>query len=353
MKLKNLSTYIGIDIGSDSGKAVALQRDKDSFVLVSYAIEKHGGIDLSDPEQIAPYAKRLMSKLGKSHKNIFLTITSKAPVIRYHTMKSIPVNNLRHSLKSNSTQYLSQDYSDYYLDCYELPDLKTAQPTEGGSPAPKKEESKYLIAGTPKNEVVGIYEGFKKIKYDPVGVQVSGVTLMNAYEFAKIEEFQNNACLLVDIGHSFSTISVINKGVYEFVRVLDFGGKSVTDAIAKAKNCEPIVAEQLKLEPDEEVKTIIDDTTSELIRAVQGSITYFEGQTGGVIKKIDLSGGTSRSIHIRESLANTLELPVELWNPFQGVSLRKLKSSLQGGIQTDFCLLGSALGAASEGIYIG
>ncbi len=356
MKLKNLSTYIGIDFGSDTAKAVALVKDKDSFALHSYALESTAGVDLTDPAQIVPVAKRLMSKLGKSNKHVFISISSKAPVIRYQNINKIPLQNLRAMLKSNSSQFLSQDYSDYNLDCYEFPDRDEKQPAEGDKPASapteQKKQGKYLIAGAPKNEVSAIFEAFKALKYAPVIVQVSGVSLMNSYEFAKIQDFQGSSCLLVDVGNSFSTISLINKGSYEFVRILDFGGNTIAEAIAKEKGCELITAHQLKLNPDEETKTIIDGAVAELIRAIQGSITFFEGQTGGTIKKIDLSGGVARSLYIRETLANTLELPVELWNPFQGISLKKLKSSMQGTIQTEFCLLGSAVGAASEGLFM-
>ncbi len=354
MKLKNLSTYIGIDFGSDSAKAVAMTKDKDSLALYSYSIEPTNGVDFTDPTQIMPVIKKLISKLGKSHKNVFVSISSKAPVIRYQKINKIPLQNLRAQLRANSTQYLSQDYSDYYLDCYEFPNLDVKPAGEGQPtpPAEEKKQAKYLIAGASKKEVDAVFQAFKKLKYDPVLVQVSGVSLMNGFEFAKFQDFQESSNLLVDLGNAFSTITLINKGSYEFVRVLDFGGQNITDAISKAKGCDFVTAENMKRNPDEEIKSIIDEAINDLIRAIQGSITFFEGQTGGVIKKIDLSGGIARSIYIRESLANTIELPVELWNPFVGVSLKKLKTALQSSIQTEFSLLGAAVGVASEGLYM-
>ncbi|MDX2227059.1 MAG: pilus assembly protein PilM [Verrucomicrobiae bacterium] len=344
MKIKNLSAFLGLDIGSESIKAVYIQRSKDAYILSSYTISKHGLTDFSDPNLLGQAIKKTISQLGKSSRPVFVTFSSKNQVLRYQPLKNISEEDTRQNLKFNSSTLLNQDYSEYYLDCAKLPMAAPADPKA------KIEQVKFLVAGAPKAEIDCLYQALSKIKLTPVMVQISGVSLLNSFEFSRIQDYQQSSSILVDIGHNLSLITIVNKGVPELARVLSFGGKNITEEIAKDMGCDPFAAEQAKIRGDENALASIENSLSQLIREIQASMNYAENSLSADIKRIHLSGGMARSSQIRDTIANAVGLPAEIWSPLDGLEV-KLKSGPSETIQADFCALPPAIGAAIEGLY--
>lgn len=343
MKVKNLSIYTGLDFGNDSVKAVCIRRTRESFACTGYSIAKYDGSDLSDPARVSAAAKKALAGVGKADKHVFISVSTATPLIRYQQLNNAPVEDIRRSLKFNSASFLNQDYSDYYLDCASLPAPAAA---DGKRP----EKLKFLVAGAPKKDVDGVFQGIKKIKYVPVGIQLSPVSLINAYEFCRTKDFMEGVVLMVDIGHALSTVSLLYKGVPELSRVLNFGGKNITESISKEMSCDLVAAEAQKIQPSDPVKEIIKQSLGDLVKEIRASINFFEGQSGAEVKKIHLSGGTSRSAEVRENIAENIGLTAEMWNPLEGLEVN-IKGSAKDTLQSDFCALGAAVGAAIEGIY--
>ncbi|MDZ4815290.1 MAG: pilus assembly protein PilM [Verrucomicrobiota bacterium] len=343
MKVKKLSIFTGLDFGSDSIKVVSLKRGRETFSVIGYSVVRYNSGDVADTALLSGLLKKSLIQSGKYSKDLFITLSSKSPLIRYQQLSNMPADEMRIALKLNSSAYLNQDYSDYYIDCTPLP---TPQQPDGK----RQEKIKFLVAGAPKIEVDQLYAALKKVGVNPISFQVSAVSLLNAFEFARAEEFFKQPALLVDIGHSLSTISMLNKGVPELTRVLDFGGKNLTEAIASDLSCDIGTAEQQKISPNDQVKQVLAQNLNDLIREIRASINFFEGQSNDEIKKLFISGGSAKSETIRQSINEVVSIPVELWNPLTGIDI-DLKGGAKDGITADETILGSALGAAVEGIY--
>jgi len=315
VKVKKLSIFTGLDFGSDSIKVVSLKRGRETFSVIGYSVVRYNSGDVADTALLSGLLKKSLIQSGKYSKDLFITLSSKSPLIRYQQLSNMPADEMRIALKLNSSAYLNQDYSDYYIDCTPLP---TPQQPDGK----RQEKIKFLVAGAPKIEVDQLYAALKKVGVNPISFQVSAVSLLNAFEFARAEEFFKQPALLVDIGHSLSTISMLNKGT----------------------------AEQQKISPNDQVKQVLAQNLNDLIREIRASINFFEGQSNDEIKKLFISGGSAKSETIRQSINEVVSIPVELWNPLTGIDI-DLKGGAKDGITADETILGSALGAAVEGIY--
>ena len=322
MKVKNLSILTGLDFGTDSLKVVVIRKGKTGLTLTGYANISYGGAPLEDPVIVAGFIKKALSTVGSYARQVFVTLSTAAPLplIRYQMLNNIPVEEMRAALKVNSATYLNQDYSDFYLDCAPLP-VKEGQD-------PKASKISFLIAGAPKKDVDVIYKGLRAARLQPLLLEVSGISLINAYEYVKNNYFKSAAVMLVDIGHSISSISITNRGIPELTRLLDFGGRKINETIASELSIAPVAAQQQKLHPSEQVDAIIRQSTVELTREIKASMQFFEGQTGTEVGKVHLSGGTGRSEAVRTAITEDVGVACELWNPFESMALNlKLKAA--------------------------
>ncbi|YCM43531.1 type IV pilus assembly protein PilM [Verrucomicrobiaceae bacterium 227] len=168
-------------------------------------------------------------------------------------------------------------------------------------------------------------------------VDCAPVALYNAfrYNYPAIEE----SVLLIDVGAKTSNL-IYADGAKFFTRGVSIGGAVLTSAIAKEYNVSFAEAENSKLtsglvtlggghasqldEASAALGTIIRNSLTRLTAEIQRTNTLFRSQHGGrAPQKVLLAGGTANLPYLREFLEEKLNIPVEIFNPLQRISVGK------------------------------
>ena len=168
-------------------------------------------------------------------------------------------------------------------------------------------------------------------------VDCAPIALYNAfrYNYPAIEE----SVLLIDVGAKTSNL-IYADGPKFFTRSVSIGGSVLTSAIAKEYNVSFAEAENSKLtsglvtlggghagqldEASAALGPIIRNSLTRLTAEIQRTNTLFRSQHGGAApQKVLLAGGTANLPYLREFLEEKLNIPVEIFNPLQRISVGK------------------------------
>lgn len=168
-------------------------------------------------------------------------------------------------------------------------------------------------------------------------VDCAPIALYNAYRYNYPDA--EESVLLLDVGAKTSNL-IYADGAKFFTRGVSIGGANLTSSIAKEYNVSFAEAENSKLtsglvtlggghagqldEASAAMGTVIRNALTRLTAEIQRTNTLFRSQQGGrAPQKVLLAGGTANLPYLREFLEEKLNLPVEIFNPLQRISVGK------------------------------
>jgi type IV pilus assembly protein PilM len=338
------TSVVGVDFGRYAIKSVLLsRRGNNRFVFSNYAVRPIDG-PMSSPEEIAGQVKRVFKEMGGSAKACAVAISSEDAIIRIIDQPETPTELLREALRLNGMTLLNQDVKDFVLDCGAI---KSSAPGNGAQESGGR--VKYLVGGLPRTRVAQIEEGFQQVQKNLIdAMQLAPICGFNAFEFAHEEIFNTEAFMLVDIGHSASTVTVGVKRELILVRAIDFGGEALFDTLVS--HCGGTREEAIAgLERGDNEMTIEAArlALTALTREISSSIGFFEGRREENIVRIFVSGGPARSKMLLQILTEELHMPCESWDPFRTCEVT-LSANRKQTLADDFVNLNVACGAAAE-----
>ena len=339
---KTPSSAIGIDVGRNSMKAVGLQRRGANRYSLTHFATRELMEEPKTPEALAANLKALLQDLGAGMKACGMVVTSADSFVRIIEQPAMPPEMLRNALRLNGATLLNQDCKDFVLDCDLIPANLAPNPAEAASPA-----LHYVVGGLPRAAVQMIHEACQKAKVTETLLQLAPVAVFNAFEFAHEETFNNQAFVLVEIGHHSTTVIVGVKRELILVRTLEYGGANFVEELIchGASGFEEIV----QLMEAEEVLTVENARLSltELVRSISSSIGYFEARREDAIPRVYVSGGLAKSSMVLKILTEELQLPCESWDPFAKCEIN-VSPTRRAALSTQLPSLGIACGVAIE-----
>jgi Tfp pilus assembly PilM family ATPase len=208
-------------------------------------------------------------------------------------------------------------------------------------------KTKYLVGGMLRTVVKQIAEAMAKTRITPDILQLAPICSFNAFEFAYPEIFNNEAFMLLDMGHMQSTILIGSKRELVLVRGVDYGGKDLTQALTAEGALDANAAWAMIQQADEGMADICRASLARLATEVQNSIGFFEGQREDSIHRVFVSGGLARSEVVLQTLSDELSLPCEIWDPLETCEVA-LPANKRQALPSEFVSLNVACGAAFE-----
>jgi Tfp pilus assembly PilM family ATPase len=354
---KRGDSVIGLDLGKRVFKGVALRRRGDSrFVLTNYASrEVPENIDTS--EALAQEVKLLLKELGGG-KGCAVAISDPGSLLRIIEQPDTPVDLLRNALRLNGLAVLNQECKDFVLDVAPVfssglnggsTSAQDGAPESGGVAVQSGvlTKTKYLVGGLLREVVKKISEAMTKTKTAADILQLGPVCSFNAFEFAYSDIFHKEAFLLLDMGHSQSTVLIGSKGELVLVRSIDYGGQALTQALTADGALEAGAAWTMIQQDDPGMADICRSSLARLATEVRNSIGFFEGQREEGINRIFVSGGLARAETVLQTLSDELGLPCEIWDPLETCEVA-LPAAKRQALPHEFVSLNIACGAAFE-----
>jgi type IV pilus assembly protein PilM len=177
-----------------------------------------------------------------------------------------------------------------------------------------------------------------------VGVDLEAFALLRALTPSFELPGERSALVAVTIGAERTTLAVSDGHACEFARVIEWGGTSLTVALARALDIEPEAAEILKTQISLDGSKVPEGLSPEqaakaqeaLVAALQGfsrelvsSLQFYQSQPDSLgIREVVLAGGTSLLQGLAPALSGLVGVAVRVGDPLVGVSVGK---KLRGG----------------------
>jgi type IV pilus assembly protein PilM len=195
-------------------------------------------------------------------------------------------------------------------------------------------------------------------------VDVAPMSLYNAYRYNYSD--LGGCSLIIDIGARTTNLIFIEPNKVFSRSIVNQGGNTITQAIAKDFNEPFVMAEERKkrdafvslggsyADPDDpevaRVSKIVRNTMTRLHAEIARSINFYRSQQHGQPPtRIFLCGGTASLPYIREFFHEKLQLPVEFLNPLRNVAVEGTHLNLEE-VGQHAHTLGELVGLALRGV---
>ncbi len=183
-------------------------------------------------------------------------------------------------------------------------------------------QTEVLLVAAPTHLVKKYMNILTLAELKPVALEIEPMALVRS-----LVGSDASSIVIVDIGASGTEINIIDNGIVRLIRSTASGGLALTKAISQSLGIDEERAEQFKrdfglskekLEGQipKSVKPIIDAITTEVKR----SIDFYKDQKRGEIRKIILTGGSVTIPELPAHFAKTLNLEVEIGNPWTEIN---------------------------------
>lgn len=309
---KKRDQILAVDLGSRTTKAIHLARRGDTFALSRYALLDAPIFDkVMSPEMLTEHLRAVNQALESKTRQVSLTTGVNDAIVRHVELPRMPLDDMRMILKHNSRNYLQQDLSNHIFDCHLLPSGAT-DATKAGTTIPKQ---KVLVAGGKQQLVDDYVEGARSAGLQADCIIPGLIGPVNAFEMAEPEAFSNDIVALVDIGFRSSSICILQQGELILSRVVNIGGDRLTAAVAEAMNISYAEAEGIKVGMASEVQSTLEAVIAPLGRELRASIDFFEHQQDRPVSVAFLTGGSTRSEYVVQTLQQELLIDAKTWNP--------------------------------------
>ena len=314
---KNKS-IVGLDLGSQVVKAVEITLDGSEPVISSFA-----SAEVAPGSGRAEAIAQVFEKGRFRSKNVVTSVSGQSVVVRYITMVDMSDSELRQAIRFESDKYLPFDTDEVVLDCQKL----SRKPPVASDGSSNTADQMSVVLAACRSAVVE--EHLREVTthgLHPVAVDVDVFALANAWELCglaeSVDEGDERAIALVDIGSSLTSINVLCGNETCFSREISIGGADMTQAAARRLGVENFEAEEIKCAPDgreSEVSRAISPVLEDLVSELSLSLDYVENREGLRVEEVLLSGGGSLAPGAVAFIEQSTGRVTRTWNPLEGL----------------------------------
>ena len=322
---------LGLDIGTASVKAVELINNRNGYELRNLIkIDLPWMQENIEKEAItAKLIKGLIDKYKVNTRRVISGVKGESVIIRRIRM---PLMGQRET--NQAVRWQAEEHIPYSLDqiCLSFQVLERNLMGEEG------EYMSVILVGVKKEAIRKHLQVFTRTGVFPKIIDVDALALFNVFQLSNPEDKDKVA--LLEIGHSNTSIVILDRGYPFLIRDINWGGFHLTQAVKKGLKVSYEVAQKMKErygidaeemdlsrpvdsenESEEKNKRLVNaairKAMNTLVKEIVHSFEYYTSQKeGAAIKKVILSGGTSCLRNIDKFLSEELGLSVEIINPF-------------------------------------
>lgn len=333
MPSKSSQHILGIDIGAGGIKLVELRNEQGRPRLVTYGVYENPLADVDSKNWVNNTSKTVSSiKALQERANSTATIAISAlPTYEVFsaliTVPPVAEKELKDAIRIEAKKVVPRPLEEMVLDWREIGTsemVKKSLSSQGegvitGSKGTK--QRKILITAAPKDLVDKYLQIFKDANLSLHGLETEAIALSRS-----LIGKDPSVVMIVDMGAKTTNLSIIEQGIPVVNRGVKFGGILFTKAIAERSQITLERAEMFKrdvgisgegqLSPS--IKKILDDILHEIQYLFQLYRRQFQyaDVSGTSIEKLVLTGGSAFVPGLADYLAEQLNVPVHLGDPW-------------------------------------
>lgn len=261
---------IGLDIGDLSVKAVELNKTGNLFTLTNFRIQERqkGG-------PLAEALRNIFEKKGFDSKKIGISLSGPMVVARLAELPLMSEEELKGAVRFEAERYIPFAIDEAVLDYQVI--SKNAD----------TKKNTILLAAAKADLVKGYVAAASQNGLAVKVADIDGIALTNAFLNAMPDEGRGAAACLLNCADTYLNMSVVYQSV-------------------------PFVLRDINS---------LDGDLDKLAKEVNLSLGYFENQFAKGVDKIYLSGSSSILSGLKETLAESLDAKVELWDPLSHIKI--------------------------------
>jgi type IV pilus assembly protein PilM len=311
---------VGLDIGSSAIKLVEVKAGGKAgaeYQLMNIGLEPlppEAIVDgaIMDSGSVIDAIQRLFSTLKVKNPGVATNVAGNAVIVKKISLPQMSPEELAESIHWEAEQYIPFDIQDVALD-YEV--------VEGGGSGGNMD---VVLVAVKKDKISDHTSVITQAGKSPQVVDVDVFALQNCYEINYGVD-PGRVIALLNIGAALMNINIFKSSTSIFNRDIAIGGNQYTDAIQKELNLSFDQAEAVKrggrAEGGANVQSVLQAVSENVALEVQKTLDFFKAMSSeDRIDRIFLSGGASRTLGLRELLADRFEAGIEFLNPFNNVT---------------------------------
>jgi type IV pilus assembly protein PilM len=315
---------VGLDIGSSSVKAVELKKKGAGYELVNLGMETLGQdtvVDgaIMDALSVSQAIEKIFTDNKIKIKDVATAVSGHSVIVKKLDIAAASEAEVANAIDYEAQQNVPFDIADVFKD-YQI--LGVDASGNGFD---------VMLVAVKREKVLNHTNVLSQAGKAPAVLDIDAFALQNAFE-ANYEPPHDLMAALLNVGASIMNINIVQGGVPLFTRDVSVGGNQYTDTLQKELDLSFEDAEKLK--QGQELPNVSADQRSPHIRSVteillleiQKTFDYFrQTASGQTIQHIYLAGGTARIEGLADALKEEFNIPVEIMNPFQKVSINPSK----------------------------
>ena len=321
---------LGIDIGKYSIKIVELNENDGSVEIVNSGIIntfndlKLYNLDKISTSQVTASIQDLLLRMNikpKKTKKIISSLSGKDVDARQVSILDMPDNELILSLELEAKKHLPLDGTDAIIDYHHL-----------GKDSHELDKINLILTTTTKNKIREHAEILKKSGFKPGVFDADSIALSNLYQFS-YDLPESGSDVILDIGHSSTTLIVWGKSSTFFTREIEISGHQIVKALTRDNNIDYESANKkiqedginafnkndTKVSEDSitiEQRTIYNDFVDEIRKTLR---FYMKNNNQSFFNNFYISGGSSITTGLDDFIASSLNVKVEHLDPFKKI----------------------------------
>lgn len=332
-------SYLGVDFGTQSIKAVELRVVKGKPYLANYGWVNVTNVKEVPDEYDGDYAKRLNDALKElliqmkvKTRKATVAIPSFNGLVMIVDFPRMSEKDVANAIKFESRKYIPASLEEVNVS-WEILDEEDKKSAE------KKQTMRVLLVAAPKSEVQ-YYDSL----FEGASVKIDSLELESFSLARSIIGNTTGRFLLVDIGAKTTNIVLVEDSIVHVSRSVDIGGADITNAIMQSMNITRERAIALKEGGDNFFTGATRVAFSSLNFIANEATRVLESQKSDVVESLVLCGGGAGLVGLPEYLANATGLKVTMANPLSHVVYDEKNSGKIKNLRASFAVaIGLAL----------
>jgi type IV pilus assembly protein PilM len=322
-----MSGVVALDLGSSAIAAVEVTTTRERVSLTNANVEPipsgliHDG-EIQEPDELAEFVRQIWKSGGFSGRRVRLGIANQRVMVRVIDLPLLTDQRER----AAAVAYEAQEHIPIPLDQAAMDFQSIGQFSSDAGP-----RERLVVVAAPREMIDQLARVVRRARLQPVGIDLEAFAILRSLmpPASVLDEGSpdTDAQVVVHVGAEVTHVIVSVDRNCHFTRLVNFGGASLTHAIAQRMDCSIEQAEALKItcglvgdphgdwdtETIAEVQHALALAARPLVREVVRSLDYYRSQPfARHIDRVVLSGGTALCLGLDRYLKQGLGMPVEI-----------------------------------------
>jgi type IV pilus assembly protein PilM len=314
---------IGLDIGSSAVKIVAMNKDESGYVIkaAGYAEIAANSTDFNNASytdentniinaiQNCLAAAKLKTQTKLKTNLAVCGVSGPEVAVRDFAFPSLPQEEIESAIHLEADVICPFNAGQAVVD-YQL--ISSSD-----------DKTKGIIVAATKSLIANKTQFVNNAGLKCVLMDVDGLALLNCFSNL-VENEQRQASAIINVGSSYTTLAILNKEGWPFIRDTSSAGNDIIRQIAEENKMSNQDAYSMLFNKtgDLQIEFInsLEKASEKLITGVSEALRFYAAQEKAVpVKKIFLCGGFAAARGFVGLLSRRLGAEIILWNPFDSI----------------------------------